>query len=251
MTIQDQITDYLKELREVRRATDVSVLNYRSTLNAFARKHKDLTVKSVSSFVSKFPHAPTANTALTRLRGFAEFLDIDLTRVPRAKEIVKDPEAMSSREIANLLDACRDMGPEFTASVRLLASTGLRITEFLNLKQDCLQRRDGVPFLRIFGKGRKFRNVPLDDVALEAFQALKWPLLSDEMLRNRLATAGVRAGIPFRVNPHKLRSSFASILLNEKGADSAHVAKICGWSKVDTLIGRYYKPDIRTLHGVL
>lgn len=243
------VEKYLSYLEKERRVTAATLRNYGSTLHAFARHHASLNPGTVRRFLREYEHSSTANTLLVRLKGFAEFLDVPLDKVPRAKEIVKDPEAMSSAEVKNLVKVCRTIDPQLALSVCFLSETGLRIHEFFALRRQSLSVRHGIPHIKVFGKGQKYRDVPLSDAALEAFSGLELPFtIPEKRYRALLAAAGEQAQLPFHLNPHKLRSSFASIHLNERGTNVAHLCKIGGWTKSDTLVQRYYKPDLRTLH---
>jgi site-specific recombinase XerD len=247
--LKDSVETYMRYLQNDVRVTPNTLRGYRSTLTAYAERFSTLNPQSVKAFLRGYDNPASANTCLVRLNGFAGAIDVNLDSIPRAKEIVKDPEALSSRELETLVQAAGQVGGnQMMHSVVLLGQTGLRIHEFYNLTQKSLQTSDGVAILKIFGKGRKFRDVPLTDRALLSFNGLNLPFgISERRFRDYLEKAGEQAEIRFKVNPHKLRSTCASIMLNEKRIDSAFVAKILGWSRVDTMVKLYFKPDMRTM----
>ena len=142
------------------------------------------------------------------------------------------------------------------AILEVLYSTGLRVSELVNLKVSDLEMRMGC--LRCIGKGDKERLVPVGRKALAAVRAYieksrpqllgrrdtvkASPWLFVNRFGNclsriaiwRLLTAyGRRAGIRARLSPHKLRHSFATHLL-ERGADLRSVQLMLGHADIST-----------------
>jgi len=250
--MKQEIRAYLDYLRLDKRVTERTLKNYESTLTQFARSHQALTERTVKTFLRGYDHAPTSNVLLTRLRGFAEFLGASLGNIPQAKEESKDPKALNSVELVSLITEATRLDSSSGLAISLLGHTGLRIHEFFNLKREDLQTREGVTYLAIFGKGRKWRDVPLNATALSAFAQIEWPFpVYEKKFRIILKQAGLNAGLSVKCHPHLLRASCASILLNERNADSVKVAKILGWEKVDTLTKHYYKASLATLASVM
>jgi integrase/recombinase XerC len=138
------------------------------------------------------------------------------------------------------------------ALVELLYGAGLRVGEAVALDvrdADLLARE-----VRVFGKGRKERIVPLPEKAREAlaaYLALRRapgyagePLfaslpprarrrLSERTVRRMLARRAARAGIAERVHPHRLRHSFATHLL-DMGADLREIQELLGHASLST-----------------
>ena len=125
-------------------------------------------------------------------------------------------------------------------------STGLRLSELAGL-----DARDIDPYtetLRVVGKGRKERLVPVGGPALRAVQRYRseagvheGPLFLSK-LRRRLTVRAVQqlvekylrlSSIPVRASPHKLRHSFATHLL-DRGADLRSVQTLLGHSSLST-----------------
>lgn len=262
---EDDIKGYLHKLALRGRCSPATVRNYRSTLGRFAKKHRSLTAESVGSFLESYTNPASANVALVRLRGLAEYLNVSLAKVPRAKEPVKEPEALTSSEVNALVDAADHMSPQLGHIVRLLSLTGLRFSEFFGdprlpandprrtgLTDKSVTFRDGCAVLVVVGKGNKTRTVSLSDAALESFQSIQFPIdIPEKKFRTLLRKAGQSANLEVEVHPHLLRATCASVLINEKRVDSLIVARLLGWSKVDTLSSHYYKPSFSTLKGAL
>jgi integrase/recombinase XerD len=147
------------------------------------------------------------------------------------------------------------LGLRDRAMLELLYGSGLRVSELVALPLAGLDRRAGV--VRVLGKGRKERLVPLGEPALDAIAAYladarpalaaKSKKRSDavfitarggSMTRQnffaRLRTLAVRAGLPQgRVSPHVLRHAFATDLL-EGGADLRAVQTMLGHADLAT-----------------
>ncbi len=132
------------------------------------------------------------------------------------------------------------------AILELFYSSGLRISELLGLD---VKHVDFVnEILKVMGKGRKERIVPVGGAAMQAIQKYRQeaavtngPLFRsvrgtritqqavDLMLKKYLKLSG----IPFGVSPHKLRHSFATHLL-DAGADLRSVQELLGHASLST-----------------
>ena len=144
------------------------------------------------------------------------------------------------------------------ALLELVYGTGARISEAVGLDVDDIDRTPGRASVRLFGKGRKERVVPVGTFALEALDAYlvrgRPPLatgskggspglflntrgarLSRQSAWAVLRTAAERAGLPGadHVSPHTLRHSFATHLL-AGGADVRVVQELLGHASVTT-----------------
>lgn len=254
-TLTSTVQRYIDHLANHRRVTDKSLKNYRSTCETFAQwaiaNGRTLESETIQDFVSRYDHAASANTHRVRLVGLARFAEVPVS-VVRAKEPVREVEALSSEELDRLLTVSSSLDKELNAGVVFLARTGLRFDEFCRTSQADVFTKKGRRFLAVEGKGRKQRTVPLTDEAFKALRALpeRTPMF-EKKFRRHLATAGKRAKISCHVHPHLLRASFISIHLNEKGTQAIHVATIVGHSSVDTMLKHYFKPDFAALHDMM
>ena len=167
------------------------------------------------------------------------------------------PKALTVDQVASLIEATRvGEGPvplRDCALVELLYGTGARISEAVGLSGDDLDLPGAA--VRLFGKGRKERVVPLGGYAVEAMEAYLvrarpalacrgpgTPLLflntrgrplSRQSAWGALQAAAGRAGLPAHISPHTLRHSFATHLL-QGGADVRVVQELLGHSSVTT-----------------
>ncbi len=141
--------------------------------------------------------------------------------------------------------SCRDR-----AVLELLYSSGLRVSELVGLDVDDIDL--GAAEVRVLGKGRKERLVPIGRfavAALHAWLAERAKLargeeralilnrlgrrLSVRSVQQRLYRSGLAQGITQRVHPHLLRHSFASHLLESSG-DLRAVQELLGHADIGT-----------------
>jgi site-specific recombinase XerD len=188
----------------------------------------------------------------------------DLVSTPRRPS--KLPRVLSAREVAALLDGIPATGPlelRDRAMFELAYACGLRAEELVSLRVDDVDH-DGEQ-VRVEGKGRKTRFVPVGEPAMLALrryldpehgrigrQALASPgkpsdalflsktgrALGTSDVRRRLRTwtsrvsaLGERAGAD--VSPHALRHSFATHLL-DGGADLRSIQELLGHASVSS-----------------
>jgi len=200
--------------------------------------------------------------ALVAVRGLFRFLvaekhlDKDPTETIDAPRIAQRlPEVIGEDAIGRLLAAPNvgtDRGLRDSAMIETLYATGLRVTELVSLTLGEVNLSAG--YLKVFGKGRKQRIVPLGEVAVERIQSyldqargsfMKNPREKAVFLTGRgkpmtrqgfwklLRRYALGAGISGAISPHKLRHSFATHLL-EHGADLRAVQAMLGHADITT-----------------
>jgi integrase/recombinase XerC/integrase/recombinase XerD len=183
----------------------------------------------------------------------------DLVSTPRRPS--KLPRVLSAREVAALLDGIPASGPlelRDRAMFELAYACGLRAEELVSLRLDDVDY-DGEQ-LRVEGKGRKTRFVPVGEPAMAALARYRdrgraalasaeapceavflsktgRPLGTSDVRRrlrtwtSRVAAIGDRAGSG--VSPHALRHSFATHLL-DGGADLRSIQELLGHASVSS-----------------
>lgn len=177
------------------------------------------------------------------------------------KQATRLPKALALDQVQALLDVPdrhTAVGLRDAALLELLYGTGARVSEVIALDVDdvAAQLDDPDAGLRLFGKGRKERIVPLGSYARAALgawlvrgrpgmiAAAKRPgpalllnargdRLSRQSAYNILAAAGEAAELGVAVSPHTLRHSFATHLL-DGGADVRVVQELLGHASVTT-----------------
>ncbi len=200
---------------------------------------------------------------LSSIRGFYHFLiaenllDQDPTEtIDRPKLARRLPSVLTYDEVQKILslpDVSNHLGLRDKAMLETLYACGLRISELLTLQiRDIYEKQN---FVRIFGKGRKERLVPISDTALKwikRYSDQARPLL-DRYQRSQgglfLSVRGTamsrmgfwkilkkyvdKAGIRKEIHPHTFRHSFATHLL-ENGADLRAVQEMLGHADIST-----------------
>lgn len=182
-----------------------------------------------------------------------------VVRPPRAGRAL--PKALDLAGVQALLDTpdtTTPMGLRDAALLELLYGTGARVSEVLALDVDDLAGllADPDAGVRLFGKGRKERLVPVGSYARRAVEAWlvrgrpsfaqassrpspalllnsRGQRLSRQSAYNVLRKAGEAARLPVEVSPHTLRHSFATHLL-DGGADVRVVQELLGHASVTT-----------------
>jgi len=165
------------------------------------------------------------------------------------------PDTLHRDDVERLLDAPDEAGEFYLrdrALLELLYATGMRVSELVDLAGDRLNLRVG--YVRVIGKGRKERIIPVGSVALAALNEylnILRPQLAgfhsgDHVFLSRtgrpldrsaiwriVRRCAVDAGIRKHVSPHTLRHCFATHLL-QGGADLRVVQELLGHADVAT-----------------
>ena len=204
--------------------------------------------------------------AVVAIRNYLEFAskegeflnpikDFKPPRIPK-----RLPKALSIEEVTSLIDSSLIEGELITlrdrALLELLYATGGRVSEIVNLSMADVAKLDGgeITSIRLFGKGNKFRVVPVGKFAQSALDQylirLRPTLLKEKrndavFLNSRggklsrqsawtiVQDSSKRAGLKSEISPHSLRHSFATHLL-DGGADIRTVQELLGHSSVTT-----------------
>jgi integrase/recombinase XerD len=163
-------------------------------------------------------------------------------------------EIAEVEDFLNAIDTETDLGLRDRAMFELLYGSGLRISELIKVRMPELQFASGV--LRVFGKGRKERIVPLSGESIEwlkRYIARSRGKLAKKTIKGEnflflnvrgtpISRMGVwkliqkyvqAAGIKKDVSPHTFRHSFATHLL-EGGADLRSVQEMLGHASIAT-----------------
>ena len=188
----------------------------------------------------------------------------------------KLPDTLEYPEIEKLLDAIDLSKPEGgrnRAMLEVLYSSGLRVSELVDLKRTNVYFDIG--FLRVIGKGNKERLVPcgkealrylkiyLNDIRVqvpvqkghEAFVFLnrRGKKLSRVMVFTIIKALAAQIGLKKTISPHTFRHSFATHLI-EGGADLRAVQEMLGHESITTteiythLDRDYLRQVIREFH---
>ena len=161
----------------------------------------------------------------------------------------KLPEVLDVDEAAALVEGGGEgaLGLRDRAMLELFYSSGLRLSELTGLRWGDLDLDEGE--VRVLGKGRKVRLVPVGRHAVAALRALgraggdapESPVfrgrhgapISPRTVQARMKTLALQHGFAKRVHPHLLRHTFASHMLESSG-DLRAVQELLGHADIAT-----------------
>ncbi len=277
--MESTIHVFLSYLRVERGLAQNTILAYGRDLKRFAeflrKRHKlrmeDVTREDIVDFLSSLYKEKLDSRSVARylvsLRGIYKFAMMEgtgqhgsdgkpgVSKNPAAacRRICGSKKSTSCWQAPNL---ATPIGLRDRAMLEVLYSTGLRVSELLNLRISDIDMRIGC--VRCIGKGDKERLVPIGRKAIEAVEQYlaqgrpKFARPSSPPPHNQvlfltrigrrlsrvsiwkiLHDYGMRLGLRGRLTPHKLRHSFATHLL-EGGADLRSVQLMLGHADIST-----------------
>jgi integrase/recombinase XerD len=258
-------------------------------LNAFLEQRKQNLVSVCAKDLQDFVHtvfdlglSPVSiNRKISSIKTFYRFLlrTKEISANPaEALELLKTrrklPMVLSIDEASAIVESANEktpLGLRDRVCLELLYSSGLRISELLNMKLSDLKMAESL--LSIIGKGNKQRFVPFGKKAKRAIdeylnlgrpsilKTRSSPVFILNARGGKLSRMGfskilrkyrIKAGIAKRVTPHTFRHSFATHLL-EGGADLRAVQELLGHADISTTqiytqIDREYLKEIHRLY---
>lgn len=187
-------------------------------------------------------------------RNYVENNPVVSIRTPKQeKHLPKCLEVDQIEKLLNTPDTSTLLGARDRAMLETMYSTGIRVSELVDLNVGDLDAPGQA--IRIRGKGKKQRVVPIGATALRAVQhyldlrggdprangfdaqALfinkHGQRLSTRSVRRKLDKYLAEAGMDATVSPHTLRHSFATHMLN-RGADLRSVQELLGHQSIST-----------------
>lgn len=268
-----RVTDYLNHLRAERGLSPNTLSAYRSDLQklqswAASREQgiESIKPRDVAAFLAHLRalglSARSAGRAVHGIRGFFRFLVREEKLAEDPMENIRSPRPfkplprfLNRAQVEALLrapDPSTPLGLRDRAILETMYASGLRASEVTHLKTENIDPDIGL--LRIFGKGRKERLVPIGSSALAAIlryeQEGRPKLLKKKKTRELfLNHAGgglsrmglwlivrrhaLAVGVAGILTPHVLRHSFATHLL-ENGADLRALQAMLGHADIST-----------------
>ncbi|MBR5395569.1 MAG: tyrosine recombinase XerD [Bacteroidaceae bacterium] len=265
---------YIQYLRLERSYTantlDAYLKDLQKLLNYYADEgidFRNVTLEQLDHFACALQNLGVGPRSVARIlsgvRSFYRFLTIekevetDPTELLESPKIGKHlPEVLSLPEIDAIeaaIDQSKPEGVRDIAIIEVLFSCGLRISELCNLKISELYLEEG--YIRVHGKGRKERLVPIGDTAINrlrdwfvirqgftvkpgeedyVFVSLRrGKHLSRISLFVYIKDYAAKAGIRKTISPHTFRHSFATQLL-EGGANLRAIQAMLGHEDIST-----------------
>lgn len=264
-----KITDYLDFLENIKGLSANTIKSYQRDLIKFSHFSEAANVDSFDMFTEEIcsswiadlfqqnVSARSIQRHISSAKGFFEYAQkntlinsspFELINSPKSPNYL--PNVLSPEDVEQLLNfkpkniqETRDM-----AIVELIYSSGLRVSEAVNV--DLNDFEESRNFLRVLGKGSKTRLVPVGRFAQSAidkwieerkkistidealFVNLRGGRISTRSIQERIKTLALMQGLP-PVNPHMLRHSFATHLLESSG-DLRSIQELLGHSSLST-----------------
>jgi integrase/recombinase XerC len=254
------LVSYYGEIIKIETLKEIKLINIRSWLTQ--RK------------IDNFEYSSSAR-ALSAVKNFYKFIEknyevnvsvFDIVKGPRLKKPL--PKALDIEQTMRAISHINNLSEESWVAMRdkalliLIYCTGLRISEALSIRKSDL----GGDFVKITGKGKKQRIVPLLDLAVNyleqylnllpfeieynepIFRGEKGRILQACVFNKKLIDLRRMLGLPEHMSAHAFRHSFATHLLSE-GADLRSIQELLGHESLSTT-QRYTKVDTERLLNV-
>lgn len=263
----EQFLLYLKAERQLSSNTQI---NYRRQLEVIVKLANEFEITSwqdvdpsvVRLFISRSKrdglNASSIALRLSALRSFFSWMVTQkqlvanpakgISNPKQARHLPKNIDIDDITQLMNI-DQKDPLSVRDRAMLELMYGSGLRLSELISLDCRTLNLIDGE--IRVLGKGSKERKLPLGR------QSITWlrhwlslrPLLnpqddalfisklgkriSHRSVQKRFEQWGLKQGLNIHINPHKLRHSFATHMLESSG-DLRAVQELLGHADLST-----------------
>lgn len=239
----------LKEFKKFIQNKDISLIEYNDIreylLYLFDKKYKKKTIaRKISSLRSFFKYLYSENIIKNN----------PMTLISNPKLDKKLPKFLNFEEIEKILtipDIKTPIGIRDSLILEMLYSTGIRVSELVNIKLNDINFYDRK--IKILGKGNKERYVFFGQICFEKlnnylqnsrpllikkeieylFLNKRSDQLSDRSVRKIVDDIAKKAELKMNISPHVLRHTFATHMLNE-GADLKSVQELLGHENLST-----------------
>jgi integrase/recombinase XerC len=277
--MRKHIADFVRHLREEKNVSLHTERNYHSDLIQFAdflenADPADITHQDIRKFLGHLIGVKMKKSSLARklsaIRAFFKYLNREGIVPGNPARLVATPK--QDKRLPAVLtvdDALRLMNAPAAADsaelrdravLETLYSTGIRAGELVGIDHGDIDRQGRL--IRIRGKGRKERIVPIGQKALDAIDAYcvnnrpaanvqavfsgpSGKRLTARTVQRILENHRKKLGLSQKASPHTLRHSYATHLL-ESGADLRAIQELLGHASLSTT-QRYTHVDLDSL----
>lgn len=269
--MQKQLFDFIQYLKNEKNVSPHTTKSYSADLEQFLSflgptALTDVDHKTLRQFIAHLITQKINKTSISRklsaIRTFFKYLNREgilannparLVATPRREK--KLPAVLTVDDAVRLMEAPRvddqHNGKDISrdrAILETLYSTGVRASELVGMNRDDIDHRN--PLVRVRGKGKKERIVPIGTKALAAIEKHieQHPKNSDttaifigpsgkrltvRSVQRILETYRKQLALKQKASPHTLRHSFATHLL-ESGADLRAIQELLGHASLST-----------------
>lgn len=217
---------------------------YSRQVRLFFDHHKILNVETLTAYEASFSDVSpkTANIRIAAMNKFFEFMKYTGYKFKRRKEQKRTfcDNAINEAQYNQLLEWAVEKSPKVWLIAKVLANTGVRVSELIELKTSGLK----VGYADIVGKGSKLRRIYypqslVDDIASMCGDVYIIENRYDEQMTTRgvaeiLRRSAEKSGVPKEVlHPHSFRHYFAKQFLKQKN-DITLLGDLLGHSNIAT-----------------
>lgn len=268
MKNNNEIQDYINYLSLERQLSPNTIDGYKRDLDDFykftGKSYRLISKQDIINYISylnKKVGPKTINRHIVSIKNYYKYLERNnviknnpMSDITGLKTPKKMPKVLSVEDIDKLLDIDLKDAYDYRnkAMLELMYSSGLRVSELLDLKLNNIDF--DMDLVRIFGKGSKERIVPMSNVAVKylydyinlyrntliknnvtdlVFLNSRGNKLSRQGFFKILKGIALEKGINKDISPHTLRHSFATHLLNN-GADLRSIQTMLGHENIET-----------------
>lgn len=268
------INQFIEYLEYEKRYSKKTIINYEKDLelfNTYLKENKITDIKNIDyntirKYLSHLHEKKYLSSSISRkistLRSFFKYnlkenkiTNNPMTLISNPKKEKKLPKYLNYEEMEKLLnsiDTSELEGIRNKLIIELLYSTGIRVSELVNIKIKDIRIKENQ--INILGKGNKERIVLFGEKAKEMIKIylnaykeyFKGNILNDYLLINKkgkqLTTNKIelivkdvlkKSSLKLNISPHTLRHTFATHML-DSGADLKSVQELLGHENLKT-----------------
>ena len=231
-----------------RQTIDVYISNLKIFFAQSNKDHpKNITEQDIREFLCKFTEPNTQRSYHSAIK---KFYNVCLAQkqkfkyIPYARKNKKLPIVLSQEEVQRMFNVCENL--KHKVILALLYSTGLRVSELINLKWKHIDRSRMIINI-IQAKGNKDRQVPLSAALIpllenyyKTYKSVEYvlngqftPQYSERSVGEVIKQLASKAGINKRVYTHLMRHCAFTHMV-EMGTDIKLIQKVAGHANVKT-----------------
>jgi len=288
---------------DVRKSSPNTVVAYQSCLNHFIdyleqkKKHirknisfADFNRDNLKDYMDwmlneRFLAPKTCNLRLTAIHSLLEYASREYTElmpsylnvcsvksIKTSSKPIEFFEPLQTKALLSAPDTTKKTERRNQMMLILMYDTAARVSELLSIKVQSLHLNSGVPYVTIYGKGRKYRNIPLmsrtqqhlkrylkefheplrsdDPLFYAVTHGERHPLSTDtmEVMLKRYVQKCIFMGIemPSKPHSHMIRKTRAMDLY-QNGVPLTHIQQLLGHEDLSTTSGFYAFATLETL----
>lgn len=271
--MKDTILKFIEEIKYEKNYSDLTISGYLKDLDMFLEYLNDNNIKNYGSveyqdirlYINYLYDLKYNNKTISRhissIRSFFKYLkshniikNNPCTLISNPKLDKKLPKVLNFVEVEKLLNSFDNnnyIGLRNSLILEMLYSTGLRVSEIINIKLKDISLTN--KSIKVSGKGNKERIVYFGNKCLDLLNLyiknsyinlninnLEYLFLSktgkkinDREIRKIIDDASSISGLKLKISPHVLRHTFATHMLSE-GADLRSVQELLGHENLST-----------------